>query len=369
MRLSRSSSWSVKWLPASAMLWVCALSLVSLGLITCQPKVGLQEKDAIRIGWQTAWATQGQLAQILTRTNLLSMNGIEGKFTGFPYGGPLNEAASAGEVDLIFTADQPAASLIASGADWVIIGRLMYNRVALYVPPESEVRTIVDLKGLTVAMPFGAAAQRVAFKAMRSAGLDPEKDVHCVNLGIYEQGDVVRRGSKASWGEIDAMAGFDPTAAIFEHEGLARILHSDRVVAVLLMDRKYLDSHPRVPVRILVAVAEAYRYYASHRKEADRWFREASQLECDDVVLEKAAMIEPNLGVQSINDVVLGFSDADLASMEESAEFLYEQHLIKNQIDLRSKIDKRFAEGAVEFLRTHDFDVSSVVVEEKRPSP
>src|SRR5262245_28103541 len=76
----------------------------------------------VRLGWQTTWATQGQITQVLKHTNVLKKNDLEGTFVGLSYGAPLNEAALAGEVDVIFTADQPAAILLARGVDWVIIG-------------------------------------------------------------------------------------------------------------------------------------------------------------------------------------------------------------------------------------------------------
>src|SRR4030043_148113 len=110
----------------------------------------------IRIGWQTPWATQGQLTQTLKHTQILQNNGLQAEFKGFSSGAPLNEAALAGEVDIIFTGDQPAATLLAKSDDWVIIGRLMYNRVSLYVPSNSPIKSVADLNGKTVAMPFGA---------------------------------------------------------------------------------------------------------------------------------------------------------------------------------------------------------------------
>ena len=116
----------------------------------------------IRVGWQVPWATEGQLVQTLKHTEILKNHGLTGDFKGFDYGGPLNEAALAKQVDVIFTADQPAATLLSKNPNWKIIGRLMYNRVSLYVPPKSPIETSKDLKGKTVAMPFGAAAQRMA---------------------------------------------------------------------------------------------------------------------------------------------------------------------------------------------------------------
>ena len=110
-------------------------------------KEEIDQTTKIRIGWQIPWATEGQLTQILKNTELLKNNGLEGEFKGFSYGGPLNEAALAGEVDVIFTADQPIATLLTKGHDWTIIGRLMYNRVSLYVPSKSPIKEISELKG------------------------------------------------------------------------------------------------------------------------------------------------------------------------------------------------------------------------------
>ena len=42
----------------------------------------------------------------------MELHGFAPEFTGVSYGGPLNEAAAAGQVDVVFTADQPAAALL-----------------------------------------------------------------------------------------------------------------------------------------------------------------------------------------------------------------------------------------------------------------
>lgn len=218
----------------------------------------------IRIGWQIPWATQGQLTQILKNTDILREHGLQGDFKGFSYGGPLNEAALAGEVDVIFTADQPAATLLAKDPNWKIIGRLMYNRVSLYVPPNSPINSVADLKGKTVAMPFGAAAQRMALKTEKDAGLDPKKDVNNINLGIYEQSDLVRDSNTIKWDSIDAMAGFDPMPAIFEEKGLIKNLTIGKVVSLIVMSNKFIEKNPEAPTRFLEAFYDAYDYYRNN---------------------------------------------------------------------------------------------------------
>ena len=293
----------------------------------------------IRIGWQTPWATQGQLTQILKRTELLKQNGLEGEFKGFSYGGPLNEAALAGEVDVIFTADQPAATLLAKNPNWVIIGRLMYNRVSLYVPPKSEIKEIKDLKGKTVAMPFGAAAQRMALKQEKNAGLDPKNDVNNINLGIYEQSDLVRDAEATKWGEIDALAGFDPTPAIFEEKGLVRNLYTDNVVSLIVMNKDYVANNPEVPREFMKAFYGAYEYYRANTAQANKWFTEEAGLNITDSVLNKAASVEPNLNESEIR---LGFVEQDYKIMEEAVDFLFEQNIIKQKINIRDFIDLQY---------------------------
>lgn len=294
---------------------------------------------SIRIGWQIPWATQGQLAQILKHTNILDKHGLSGDFKGFNYGGPLNEAALAKQVDVIFTADQPVATLLNKSSDWVIIGRLMYNRVSLYVPPGSPITKVSDLRGKTVAMPFGAAAQRMALKEEKDAGLDPANDVKNINLDIYEQSDLVKDPNATKWGEIDALAGFDPTPAILEEKGLIRNLAVGKVVSVIVMSKDFIRLHPEAPVRFLQSFYDSYDYYRNNVKEANDWFTKESNLSITPKALQLAANIEPNLQVKSKEDIRLGFNDDDYNILQEAADFIYDQSLVKTKVNMKDYID------------------------------
>jgi ABC-type nitrate/sulfonate/bicarbonate transport system substrate-binding protein len=300
----------------------------------------------IRVGWQIPWATEGQLTQILKQTDILRKNGLKGEFKGFNYGPPLNEAALAGQVDIIFTADQPAATLLSKNPNWVIIGRLMYNRVSLYVPPKSPIKTVADLKGKTVGMPFGAAAQRMALKAEKDAGFDPKKDVNNVNLDIYEQSDLVRDTNSTKWDNMDALAGFDPTPAIFEEKGLIRTLAVGKVVSVIVMSKDYIKADPEAPVKFLKAFHSAYDYYRNNRSVADEWFTAESKLTITPKALQIAAGIEPNLSVDSTSEIRLGFTDGDYGILQEAADFIYDQSLVKTKVNMKDYIDLSYLQRA-----------------------
>ena len=293
----------------------------------------------IRIGWQIPWATQGQLVQVLKHSDILQSKGLEPEYKGFSYGGPLNEAALANGVDVVLTADQPMATLLSKNPNWIIIGRLMYNRVSLYVPPNSPIQTTSDLKGKTVAMPFGAAAQRFAFFEQQRAGLSPEKDVKNRNLAMEEQAALLQDPRAKKWGDIDALAGFDPYPAIFEDRGVIRTLSVGRIVSIIAISKPFADAHPEAATQLRNAFAEAYSQYRTNPIQANQWFRDESKLTASDSVLSLAASLEPNAAPSTTSEIRMTFTELDLASLQEAADFLKNQGLITQEVIMKDHID------------------------------
>lgn len=326
------------------------IGLVAAGLVAIAIFFGWQNRaddpnyDRIRIGWQTAWATQGQLTQVLKRTDVLAENQLQASFEPASYGGPLNEAALSGKVDVIFTADQPAIVLISkSGGDWVIVSRLMYNRVGLYVPPYSPIIDPRGLKGKTVAVPFGAAAQRFVLKELRDYQLSAERDVNVVNLGVAEQMSLVNTRFESDWGSsgnrISAIGTFDPAAATLETDETARPIAVGNVVSVVVMRREFLEANPDVSRRFLSAFTDAWGIYQQDQAQANQWFVDDSNLAFSDEALDLAASVEPNLGVDTAAERSFDFSDSDLTVLQEAEDFLVEQGIIDDPIDVENHID------------------------------
>jgi ABC-type nitrate/sulfonate/bicarbonate transport system substrate-binding protein len=332
----------IKRIALLSVIFVCLLivaSLINRRSSLPVPTSIAPTKTSIRIGWQTPWATQGQLVQILKHTDILQREGLQPEFKGFSYGGPLNEAAMANLVDVILTADQPMATLLSKNPHWVIVGRLMYNRVSLYVPPNSPIKSIADLKGKTVAMPVGAAAQRFALLSEQQFGLSPEKDVKNINLAMEEQAALLQDPQATKWGEIDALAGFDPSPAIFEERGVIRTLAVGKVVSVIAVSQEYADAHPKIAEQLRTAFAEAYAQHKTDPRQANQWFRDESALTVSDASLSLAASLEPNLSPTSTVGIRMSFTEDDLSSLQEAADFLKSQGLIKQEVVMKNHVD------------------------------
>jgi len=296
----------------------------------------------IRIWWQTTRSTQWQLVGIFKNTEILKNNWFNPSFVWVSYGWPLNEAAMAWEVDVVLTADQPAATLLSKNPNWTIIGRLMYNRVSLYVPKESDIKSVADLKGKTVAMPFWASAQRMAIEEEVKSWLNPKTDVNNINLWIVEQSDLVKDPNVKKWWDIDAMAWFDPTPALFEEKELVNVLKTGQVVSVIMMSNDFIARNPDAPKKIISSFIDAYDFYRTNVTKSNKWFVEDSKLNISDNAFEICSALEPNLFVNSKKNIRMTFTDSDLVSLQNAADFLFEQWLIKKEVVMKKFIKTDF---------------------------
>jgi ABC-type nitrate/sulfonate/bicarbonate transport system substrate-binding protein len=287
----------------------------------------------IRIGWQETWATQGQLAVILKQSEILKELGFAPTFVGFSYGAPLNEGALAGEVDVLFTADQPAIALCNRDNTWGMIGRLMYNRVGTFVPPDSEVQSVADLKGKTIAIPFGAAAHRETLGAVKAAGMDPTTDINAVNMGIKE---VAVLANTNKWETVHAGSAWDPVFAQLESSGTVRTVAQGLVTSVVVMDDDFVKANPGADKKFMDGMVKAYEQYKGDTAKANEAFKTASNLKFSLAALDLAASVEPNLGAD--NAVTVTLSDDDKVNIQKAADFMFDAKILKSKVDTSTMI-------------------------------
>lgn len=296
----------------------------------------------IRVGWQIPWATQGQIVQIWKHTDILKKNGLEAEFIGKTFGPQLNEIALGGGLDVILTADQPAATLFSKDKGWVGVARLMYNRTSTYAPVKSPIQSVKDLKGKTIGIPQGAAAERVTVAALKREGLDPAKDVKVINLGILEQGPLIQSNKdKAVWGQFDALSGFDPAPAIFESKGLVRVLDVGKVVSMVLMNESFLKANKGSAEKVAQALVDAYDYYRLNVEQANTWFMSEAGLQgADQKACNIASSLEPNLKAKARSEIRISFNDEDFAVMQSAADFL--ESSLKKRVDMRKHVSNKY---------------------------
>ncbi|MEH6637350.1 MAG: NrtA/SsuA/CpmA family ABC transporter substrate-binding protein [Halioglobus sp.] len=298
----------------------CLSVFVILTLLSVECRAVETEREfvPIRIGWQMPAATQGQIVQVLKRTNVLEAHGLDPSLIPFSYGGPQVEAAFAGELDVVFSGDQPAINLIARGGKWKIVARLYADRVATITPTGSSIRALVDLKGKTVASAFGSVGQRDTVLQQRAAGLDPNVDVSNKNVDILEISHRVLAGGVESWGEIDAAVVWEPLLSRLRLKGLARVLTSKPSLGVVSISDDFVNNHPEAAAQFLVALIRAWEFLARDPDSVMQWYVEDTQLDYTPNELI-AARLDRNFGAGSLSEIDMNLRAEHIATLEQGA--------------------------------------------------
>lgn len=142
----------------------------------------------------------GPESAILTQENYFSNIGVKVNAVTYSAGTDINNAIVSGDVDVASFGSSPIALGIANGIDYKVIYAPYIqggNIEALVVKKDQKISSVADLKGKTIAAPFGTTSHYALLSALKLAGLSPE-DVKLLDMGGQ---DIV-----AAWtrGDIDA---------------------------------------------------------------------------------------------------------------------------------------------------------------------
>ncbi|MEH6584811.1 MAG: ABC transporter substrate-binding protein [Halioglobus sp.] len=307
----------------------------------------------IRIGWQIPAATQGQILQVLKRTDVLDAHGLDPSLVPFSYGGPQVEAAYSGELDVFFAGDQPVLNLIARGGKWKIVARLFEDRVAIITPPGSAINQLSDLRNKTVASPFGSVGHRDAFVQQRLAGFDPELDVTNENVDILEIRRRVFSGGRDSWDGIDAAVVWDPLVARLELDGLARVLASKPYLGVVAMSDDFITQQPEAAAEFLAALMRAWAFLARHPDRVMQWYIDDTSLGYEPDALV-SARLDSNFDTKTLREVDLSLRTEDMATLEQGAA--WSRSVGEGDPSIRDAINQTLLTRARQVLDEGNFD-------------
>jgi ABC-type nitrate/sulfonate/bicarbonate transport system substrate-binding protein len=320
---------------------------------------GTDASVPIRIGWQIPAATQGQLVQIIKRTDILHLHGLDPNFVPFSYGGPQVEAAFAGKLDVVFAGDQPAVNLIARGGKWKIVARLFEDRISILVPPDSPITDVKGLRGKTVASAFGSTAHREVFLQQQAVGLDPEKDVRNENFDILEIGRRIQDGGVESWNGFDAAAVWEPFASRFEQEGLAQSLSSKSTLGVVAISEEFIANHPDEAVEFLVVLMRSWDFFALHPDQVMQWYIEDTRLDYTPEALV-SARLDLNFSAKSLSEIDLRLKDEDVVALEQAAAWALKAG--EGDVRILESIDQSLMDKVEQVLVSAQFEEFKIIL-------
>jgi sulfonate transport system substrate-binding protein len=244
-------------------LLIGSLSGVALVSLSRHARAAAENPRELRIGYQKNGVLVIARQQAVLQQQL-AQRGVELKWVEFTSGPPLLEAMNVGSIDLGQVGDTPPIFAQAAGAAIVYVaGQPITNGQGILVRPDSDIRTLADLKGKRVGFTKGSSAHNVTVIALEKAGLG-YGDIAPVYLSPPDAAAAFTRGS------IDAWAVWDPYFAIGEKHG-GRILVEASALAktnsFYLANRGFAARYPKLLSAVIDSLAETALWAENHRDQ------------------------------------------------------------------------------------------------------
>ncbi|KRF13687.1 aliphatic sulfonate ABC transporter substrate-binding protein [Paenibacillus sp. Soil787] len=240
----------------------------------------------------------------------------EFKYFNFPNGPNLNEAITAGTLDVGIYGDTPAINGKAAGLKTRLINQTQINMNAWLVAKADGPKTLADLKGKKVATSQGSYMSRYLTSLLKEQGLD--KDVKILHLlpadgeAALSRGDIAAYAYPTGFGPLLLKKGY---VAIDEAAKHPFLLGSSLTVVT----EDYLAKNPQFPKLWNDLRTKAVKEIRENSEEFFKFYAEASGYPVD--VVKASFKIEQWPLESSTTD--------GLKLTEETKKFLVEQGLAK----------------------------------------
>jgi len=278
------------------------------------------------------------------------------KWSSHTSGPTITNKMLSGQIDIGLMGDFPTVINLLKfrqkneQTDSIYIGTLAYSKNgagnAIVVPKDSEVTSIEQLQDKTISVPFGSAAHGMLLRALKDAGLDPEKHV---NL-IFKQSQV--GGTSLRAGQVDAHADFVPFGELFVYRGFAKKIFDGAQTGVptlhgIVVRSDFAKKYPEIVVGYLEAVMEANELYrqkpAKISANIEGW---------TGINKEVVYMFLGESGLQQLNPTI---RQTQITALKKSIETLKGLDKIKQEVDpdrVENWIDKTYLEKAMDNMGT-----------------
>lgn len=207
------------------------------------------DDNVVRIGYQKAGLLSVVKAQGALETRLKPL-GYSVQWFEFPAGPQLLEALNANSIDFGYTGAPPPVFAQAAGVRFVYVGAEppSPHNEALFVKPDSPIRSVADLRGKKVALQKGSSANYLLLKALQKAGVRYD-EIRPVYLPPADARAAFESGN------VDAWAVWDPYYASAQEALKVRTLsdYTGLTAANNFYEatRDFAQRHPAIVAAIL----------------------------------------------------------------------------------------------------------------------
>ena len=256
---------------------------------------------------------------------------IEVTYTQFESGPPENEAFASGLMDLGVMGNVPAISGIAAGQERDIIG-IAYNgekTLGILVQTDSTIKSVAELAGKKVGLVIGSISQDYLNAMLVDAGLKMQ-DVELINLGVSELETALATG------QVDAVAAWNPELLEIAANNSGKLLADGTGVYqgenVIVANKAYVAQNPEI---VKIFMEQYQRGVDELLSNPEGYAKEYAPI----VGLSEELLIQ----TWANSNFPVGLTAKDQSELEKTANFLYEQKLISNKVNVVDYLDFTFS--------------------------
>ncbi|MBS4083482.1 MAG: aliphatic sulfonate ABC transporter substrate-binding protein [Rhizobiales bacterium] len=225
------------------------------------------------------WATYNPVSIILKNQGLLEKelekDGIKVRWVQSAGSNKALEFLNAGSIDFGSTAG--SAALVAKINGNPIKSIYVYSRpewTALVTGAKSDIKTVADLKGKSVAVTRGTDPHIFLVRALAEAGLT-DKDVRFMLLQHADGRLALSRGDVQAW------AGLDPMMASAELDEGAKLFYRKpeaNTWGILNVREEFANKHPQLVQRVLKVYEQGRRWALANPDQVAKALAEAAKI-------------------------------------------------------------------------------------------
>lgn len=293
------------------------------GPATAEPAADEPSIDEIAVTYVTAPLNVPSITerQIGGFADAFAADGIEVTYSELTTGPEQTAALASGDIQFLFAVGATSVILsAANGADIAIVD--MYSRspeAFMLVSGPDGPTSPAELAGLTIAGPKGTILHELLLAYLASGGLTVD-DVNLVDMKIPDAQAALAGGSV----DVALLAG--PAAASMLADGFAKVTDGAGLVGatiVVATSRAFADEHPEVVRTFVQAHRDVLAYMDAHPDEVLAMAAAETGLP-EEAVREMYAMYDFSVDV----------TEADLAAMESTQEFMLANQMIEEPVDI-----------------------------------
>ncbi len=271
----------------------------------------------------------------------LRKEGYKAEIVGFAQAGPaINEAFSAKEIDMAVYGDLPATICKASGIDTTIFATDNAEmQMCIFVKNDSNIASATDLKGHKVIVARGTIYHQYFKSLIADAGIS-EDDLEQINT-FSDASSVIASG------EADALITSTSTGYYLEKQGIGKVVettvdHPEWTSQFFVVSNtQFLQDNPNAAKAFIRALLRAQIFAKEHPEEAYEAVASITEGYTADIY-ENVYSYNTNFDYFSP-----AISQAGIEKLKALEQFLKDEALISNSVDIDSFVDLSYYEKVV----------------------